>query len=97
MFINKSLGPDGLYFEFIKRNWTTMKPNIMDCVNEFHINVKFPKVITSSFLALILKNKNAKSLNEYKPIYLVGFLYKIISKILTTRPKRVIGTIISKN
>lgn len=66
-------------------------------MKEFHSNAKLPKVITTSFLILIPKMKNPQSLNEFRPIFLVGFLFKIMAKILTSIHKRVLGKVVSKN
>ncbi|XP_035830909.1 uncharacterized protein LOC110866871 [Helianthus annuus] len=52
---------------------------------------------SSSFITLILKNKDPVGLRQYRTINLNGVISKTISKILANRLKRVIGTIISKN
>ncbi|KAJ9562049.1 hypothetical protein OSB04_007209 [Centaurea solstitialis] len=49
----------------------------------------------ASFLTLISKVANPIGLNEFRPISLIGILYKIISKVLAERLKKVIGSIIS--
>ncbi|XP_058749365.1 uncharacterized protein LOC131622352 [Vicia villosa] len=69
--------------------------DIVNFVMEFHTTTFLPKAITASFLALIPKNPNPQGLNEYRPICLVGCLYKIISKILANRIKKVLKSIIS--
>lgn len=61
----------------------------MKFVNELHKNAKLPKAITSSFLALVPKNDIPQELGDYKPIRLIGCMYKIISKIIVSRIKRV--------
>ncbi|XP_058724451.1 uncharacterized protein LOC131595932 [Vicia villosa] len=48
-------------------------------------------------IALIPKSNNPQSLGEFRPICLVGSLYKIIAKILATRIKEVIGSLVSTN
>ena len=51
----------------------------------------------SSFLALIPKEKGANSFNRFKPISLCNTSYKIITKIIATRLKRILPGIIPEN
>lgn len=50
----------------------------------------------SSFITLAPKTKDLISLNDFRPISLIGCLYMIISKILSTRIKPVVGKIIGE-
>nr|XP_043636129.1 uncharacterized protein LOC122607256 [Erigeron canadensis] len=52
---------------------------------------------SSSFIALIPKKKDPISLDDYRPIALVGIINKVISKVLACRLKKVLGTVISLN
>ncbi|GJY20383.1 RNA-directed DNA polymerase, eukaryota [Tanacetum coccineum] len=45
----------------------------------------FPVGCNSSFIALIPKTLNPKSVGEYRPISLIGSIYKIVTKILANR------------
>ncbi|XP_071718293.1 uncharacterized protein [Rutidosis leptorrhynchoides] len=49
----------------------------------------------SSFITLVPKIANPVSLNEYRPISLIGSFYKIIAKILFNRIKKVVPNLIS--
>ncbi|GJU38233.1 RNA-directed DNA polymerase, eukaryota [Tanacetum coccineum] len=49
----------------------------------------------SSFVALILKVLNPKVVSDYRPISLIGSLYKVVTKILATRLLMVISDLIS--
>ncbi|PNX98293.1 cysteine-rich receptor-like protein kinase [Trifolium pratense] len=92
---NKSPGPDGFNFNFFKACWSTVKHDVMAYLNEFHHSAILPKAITASFLALIPKKDHPQELSDYRPICLIGCLYKILSKILAARLKRVLGKLIS--
>lgn len=92
---NKSPGPDGFNFNFIKKEWDLLKQDVSSFVSEFHQNAILPKGITTSFLALIPKNNHPQTLSEYRPICLISSLYKILSKILAARLKQVLGKVIS--
>lgn len=90
----KSPGPDGLNFKFIKQFWKLLKPDISRFLDEFHANGIFPKGSNASFIALIPKVKDPQSLNEYRPISLIGCIYKILAKVLANRLKKVMSEII---
>ncbi|GJW24336.1 hypothetical protein Tco_0038147 [Tanacetum coccineum] len=61
------------------------------------INVLFftcgeiPKRCNSTFIALIPKNPDANMVKDFRPISLIGSIYKIIAKILTNRLVDVLG------
>ena len=84
----KSLGPDGLTFKFIKQFWSTIKPDFLGFLDEFHVNGIFPKEPNASVIALIPKVIDPQMLNEYRPISLIGCIYKIVAKILANRMKK---------
>lgn len=92
---NKSPGPDGFNFNFIKAHWDLLKDDILGFVLEFQQNARLPKIIIASFIALIPKSNNPHPLKEFRLISLIGCLYKIIAKILASRLKVVLSRIIS--
>ncbi|KHN42744.1 Transposon TX1 putative 149 kDa protein, partial [Glycine soja] len=53
-----------------------------------------PKGCNASFITLIPKVADPQFLNDYKPISLIGCIYKIVSKVLANRMKRVMHAII---
>ena len=91
---DKSPGPDGLNFKFIKQFWHIFKPDFLRFLDEFHVNGIFPKGSNASFIALILKVVEPQMLNDYRPISLIGCTYKIVAKILANRLKKVMPLII---
>jgi hypothetical protein len=64
---------------------------------EFHRNGKLTKGINATFIALIPKVDNPQRLNDFRPISLVGSLYKILAKVLANRLRLVIGKVISES
>jgi hypothetical protein len=92
----KSSGPDGVNFGFIKEFWIDMKDDILRFVSEFHRNGRLAKGINSTFIVLIPKVDNPQRLNDFRPISLVGSLYKIIAKLLANRLRQVIGSVVSE-
>ena len=77
---SKSPGPDGFNFNFIKSCWEVLKADVMAAVQLFHTTGSLPKGCNASFIALILKVRDPSSLDQFRPISLVGVIYKIILK-----------------
>ncbi|GAU47312.1 hypothetical protein TSUD_283800 [Trifolium subterraneum] len=92
----KSLGTDGIHFSFVKEFRGEMKDDIMRFLNEFHRNGKLTKGINSTFIALIQKVDNPQQLNDFRPISLVGSIYKILAKVLANRLRQVVGSVVSE-
>ena len=61
----------------------------MDLFKDFHERGRFGKGLNSTFLVLILKRRGAEDLKDFRPISLVGSLYKLIAKVLANRLKKV--------
>lgn len=66
-------------------------------MKEFHAFAEIPKEVPASFITLIPKGKNLQDLSDYKHICLIGCMYKIISKTLANRLKKVVDKLVSKN
>jgi len=91
---SKSSGPDGYNFNFIKSNWEILKEDILEAVYMFQESGSFSKGCNASFIALIPKMKNHVLVEHFRPISLVGALYKIITKVLSCRIKEVMHLVI---
>ncbi|XP_057443253.1 uncharacterized protein LOC130735183 [Lotus japonicus] len=90
---DKSLGPDGFNFKFIKELWHLMHGDIQRVLNEFHANSAWLHGSNSSF-ALIPKCDSLQGLNDYRLISLVGCMYKIVAEMLANRLKEVLHKVI---
>lgn len=56
---------------------------------------KVTRGINNTFISLIPKIDSPQRLNDFRPISLVGSIYKILSKVLANRLKTVLGKVIS--
>jgi len=54
----------------------------MHFLSEFHWNEKLSKDINSTFIALLPKIESPQRLNDFRPIFLVNRLYKVLANIL---------------
>jgi hypothetical protein len=94
---NKAPGPDGFTMAFFQACWEVLRLDIMDVFSDFHAREVFEKSLNVSFIALIPKIPGAFSLKDFRPISLVGGIYKIIAKVLANRLKIVLEKVISKS
>ncbi|GJT19431.1 RNA-directed DNA polymerase, eukaryota, reverse transcriptase zinc-binding domain protein [Tanacetum coccineum] len=94
--LNKSPGPDGFSFDFFRKYWKLIDVDVVAAVQEFFVTSKFPRGCNSSFIALILKVQDAKVVKDFRPISLIGIMYKIIAKVLANRLSIVIPNLISE-
>lgn len=82
----KSPGVDGVTYEDIKINWATHSTNIVDIFNAVLINSRFPSDWKFSLIQRIpKKNFDETDLSTLRDISLMNVLYKIFSKVLSTR------------
>jgi hypothetical protein len=93
---DKAPGPDGFSMAFFQDCWEVVKGDFLAVFEEFHARGKFVKSINSKFISLIPKIQGAKEVKDFRPISLVGGVYKIISKVLANRMRKVMCKIISK-
>ncbi|GKE52618.1 RNA-directed DNA polymerase, eukaryota, partial [Tanacetum coccineum] len=93
---DKAPGPDGFTFGFFRRFWDLIKSDVFDAVRYFFEYSEIPKGCNASFIALIPKNQNASLVKDFRPICLVGSLYKIIAKILANRLVGVLNGIVNE-
>ncbi|GJT17383.1 putative RNA-directed DNA polymerase, eukaryota, reverse transcriptase zinc-binding domain protein [Tanacetum coccineum] len=92
----KAPGPDGFTFGFYRHYWYLIHNDVYAAVRYFFMNIDIPKGCNSSFIALIPKSSNANLVKDFRPISLIGSLYKIIAKILANRLVGVLDNIVSE-
>lgn len=94
---NKSLGPSGLNFFFFRRFWILLIEDLGIMFDQFQCFVPLPCRFASSFVILISKVKYTSRLVNFTLIYIVGYLYKLVTKVLKNRLGLVIDKLTSSN
>lgn len=74
-----------------------MGKDFIVAVHSFFDKGFLPKGINSTILALIPKKTEAIEMKDYRPISCCNVLYKVISKLLANRLKRVLPKFIASN
>jgi hypothetical protein len=92
---DKAPGPDGFPMAFFQFYWVVVSLDIMQVLNYFHELGSFERSLNATFLALIPKKSDAVEVKDFRPISLVGGVYKILAKLLANRLRLVLHTIIS--
>jgi len=93
----KSPGPDGFNFAFFKQFWYLIKNEVRIFFDQFHGNEVLSRCLLSYFVTLIPKVKCPLSIKEFRPISLLGSIYKILAKVLAGRLSKVMNSFISKS
>ena len=94
---DKAPGPDGFTVAFWQDCWDFVKEEVMEMFKDFHEQSSFLKSLNTTCLVLIPKKGGAEGLGDFRPISLLGGLYKLLAKVLANRLKKVIGKVVSSN
>ena len=87
---DKAPGPDGFSMAFFHHCWSVVEKDVLVAFEEFYQHCKFEKSLNATFIALIPKKNDASNIRDFRPISLVGSLYKILAKVLANRLKVVL-------
>ena len=69
----------------------------MHVFDDLYLFGSFDKRINVAFISLILKCSSPMNLNDFRPIYLVGCIYKIVSKVLANQLRVVLEKVVGAN
>jgi hypothetical protein len=92
---NKALGPDGFPTEFYQSCWEIIKKDLMALFWEFH-NGDLPLYnLNIGTIILLLKCREAATIQQYRPIYLLNVSFNIFTKVATNRIFHIATKVIS--
>ena len=93
---DKAPGPNSHYGIFSKMLECSGK-RCYGLFYHFHRSSEFEWPLNASFLSLIPKKNNALNIKDFRPINLVGNVYKLLSKVLANRLRLVLDKLISES
>ena len=93
----KSPGPDGMPPIFYQNYWSMVGNDVTDAILMYLNTGTFPSPLGHSFITLIPKVKNPEYISQYQPISLSNVLYRVYSKVLANRLKKMLPNIVSEH
>ncbi|XP_048605017.1 uncharacterized protein LOC125582384 [Brassica napus] len=96
MHPEKAPGPDGMTALFYQKFWDIVKDDLTRMVNEFHFEGTMAQGFNDTNIFLIPKTTKPDEMTQFRPISLCNVSYKIISKVLCQRLKKVLPQRISE-
>ena len=96
MYLLKALGPDGMPLLFFQHFWPTCGAVVSKMVLDFLNQGISPLNFNETHIVLIPKIKEPKRVTDYRPISLCNVTYKIVSKVIANRLKKILPSIISE-
>ena len=94
---DKAPGSDGFSMAFYHHCWGVVERDVLALFEEFYQHNKFEKSFNATFIALIPKKNDASNIRDFRPISLVGSVYKILAKVLANLLKEVLDQLIAKS
>lgn len=92
---DKAPSPDGFPTNFLKVGWEVVEKEVMAVFVEFHSKNCWCKSLNATFIMLIPKKLGASELKDFRPISLVGCIYKLLIKALAILFKASLAGVIS--
>ncbi|KAI9157503.1 hypothetical protein LWI28_023591 [Acer negundo] len=86
-----AFGPDGFSGSFYQRCWDVVGSDVVLAVQDFFITGVIFLGLNSSFIVLLSKLRDSILVDQFSPIVLSNFLFKISSKILADLLARVVA------
>jgi hypothetical protein len=92
---NKAPGPDGFPAEFYQVFWSLIKDDLMAMFQDFHSGNLPLFCLNFGTITLLPKEKEAKKIQQYRPICMLNVSFKIFTKVIANRlslvARKVIG------
>ena len=91
---NKSQGRDGIFMEFFKKNWSTIKDDMLDMFNQMYSTGSIKEQQKHGIMISIPKTITPKTPADYRPITLLNTDYKILGRIVANRLRPIMAEIL---
>jgi hypothetical protein len=86
-------GTDGINNKFIAHFWTYLRTLLLNYANCCYSTGNLTTLFETAKIRLIPKKGNLKKLENWRPISLLNCFYKLISRVMTNRLKKVIDKV----
>ena len=90
----KALGSDGMLPLFYQTYWTDVGMDVSQVVLSCLNSRSILKSINHTFITLIPKVQNLERVSDFRPISLCNVIYKIVSKVISSRLKPLLDSIV---
>lgn len=91
----KAPGPDGLQPIFSHSQWDIIGSSICNLVHHIYSEPEVVRGLNETLVVLIPKNLNPESWKNYRPISLCNVIFKIVTKIIATRLRRHMSSLVA--
>ena len=95
MYPLKAPGPDGMPSLFYQHFWPNIGEVVTKTILDFLNNGIYPPKFNETHIVLISKIKEPKGVMDYRPISLCNVVFRITSKVIANRLKKILPYIIS--
>ncbi|KAJ4812133.1 RNA-directed DNA polymerase (reverse transcriptase)-related family protein [Rhynchospora pubera] len=82
---NKASGPDGIPNEFAKLKWDILHCDLLAIFSDLYAGTLDLKELNLAHITLLPKNDLADTLTAFRPISIINYIPKLISKVLASR------------
>ncbi|CAI5965518.1 unnamed protein product [Closterium sp. NIES-65] len=92
---NKAPGRDGLPKELFEAHWDILGKHFMLLVKSFSDTASLPTSTKDAVTILLHKKGGRDQLENYRPITLLSFTYKVIARVVADRMKKALSEVVS--
>lgn len=92
---DKSPGPNGWSVEFYTTLFEILRDDLLKVIEECKTTSCMHGAINCTFIGLIPRSDNPTSFDDFCPIFLCNYIYKIIEKIIANHLRPILSTHIS--
>ena len=93
---DKSFGSNGWTIEFFLELFETLGGDLLKVVEETWVTGSIPASFNFTCIELIPKVDNPVTLNDFRPISLCNYVYKVVTKVIAKRLKGIFSEHITK-
>ena len=92
----KAPGPDGIPAAFFQIKWELVKESICNWVKQIFQKPEDIETVNRTFISLIPKVESPESFFQFRPISLCNVIYKLVTKVLASRIKKVMNKLVNQ-